>query len=62
VVTEIKSGQTVSGEAFASLHKASKILGDRVKKSYLVYGGNENQTRSDTKVLTYLEASSIVRL
>ena len=59
VVTEIKSGQTVSGEAFASLHKARKILGDRVKKSYLVYGGNENQTRSDTKVLTYLEASSI---
>jgi len=61
VMTEIKSGQTLSGEAFGSLHKTRKILGERVKKMYLVYGGTERQQRSDIEVLSYLEASTIVK-
>ena len=61
VLTEIKSGRTVSGEAFASLHKTRKILGERVKKMNLVYGGSEHQQRSDIEVRGYLEASDIVR-
>jgi len=61
VLTEIKSGRTVSGEAFASLHKTREILGERVKKMNLVYGGTEQQQRSDIEVRGYLEASDIVK-
>ena len=61
VITEIKSGQTIAGEAFASLQKTRKILGERVKKMYLIYGGTERQQRTDVEVLSYLEASEVVK-
>lgn len=61
VITEIKSGQTIAGEAFGSLQKTRKILGERVRRMYLVYGGTERQQRSEIEVLSYLEASDIVK-
>ena len=61
VITEIKSGQTIAGEAFASLQKTRKILGERVKRMYLIYGGTERQQRSDVEVLSYLDASDVVK-
>ncbi|NTW62640.1 MAG: DUF4143 domain-containing protein, partial [Chlorobiaceae bacterium] len=61
VLTEIKSGRTVSSEAFTSLHKTRKNLGVRVKKMNLVYGGMERQQRSDIDVRGYCEASDIVK-
>jgi len=61
VITEIKSGQTIAGEAFASLQKTRKILGERVKRMCLIYGGTERQQRSEVKVLSYLDASDVVK-
>jgi uncharacterized protein len=61
VITEIKSGQTIAGDAFASLQKTRKILGERVKKMYLIYGGTERQQRTDVEVLSYLDASEVVK-
>jgi uncharacterized protein len=61
VITEIKSGRTLSGDAFASLHKTKKVLGEQVKRMHLVYGGTERQRRSDIEVLSYLDASDAVK-
>jgi predicted AAA+ superfamily ATPase len=61
VITEIKSGQTIAGDAFASLQKTRKILGERVKRTYLIYGGTERQQRTEVDVLSYLNASDVVK-
>jgi predicted AAA+ superfamily ATPase len=61
VITEIKSSQTIAGEAFASLQKTRKILGERVKRMCLINGGTERQQRTDVEVLSYLDASDVVK-
>jgi uncharacterized protein len=47
---EIKSGQTVFSEAFAPLHKVSAVLGDRVARRMLVYGGGEHYQQEGVEV------------
>lgn len=47
---EVKSGQTVFGEALAPLHKVSALLGDRVARRMLVYGGDEQYEQQGVEV------------
>ena len=47
---EIKSGQTVAGDYFAGLDRWMKITGERVSRSYLIYGGNNIGTRGSTEI------------
>lgn len=59
-LVEIKSSQTISGDSFNSMKKTGALLGGRVKKKFLVYGGVEHQQRSDAEVMSYLLAGEIV--
>jgi uncharacterized protein len=49
-LVDIKSGQTVAGDAFTALHKVSVLLGERVTRRMLVYGGNEHCLREGIEV------------
>jgi predicted AAA+ superfamily ATPase len=47
IPVEIKSGKTISNDFFKNLHFWLALSGE--KKSYLLYGGEEHQKRSDGK-------------
>jgi uncharacterized protein len=49
-LVEIKSGQTVHGDALAPLHKVSALLGDGATRRMLVYGGDEHYMREGVEV------------
>ncbi|MFH2137666.1 MAG: ATP-binding protein [Candidatus Omnitrophota bacterium] len=49
---EIKSGKTINTDFFKGLNYYYK-LNPKSKTGYLVYGGKDNQSRSDTKVISY---------
>jgi predicted AAA+ superfamily ATPase len=50
-LVEIKSGQTVFGEALRPLHKVAALLGDRVARRMLVFGGAEHYLREGIEVV-----------
>ncbi len=56
---EIKSGQTVSTDSFTALEKGGEVLGQRLGRSVLVYGGNARQVRSKCEVVPWLELDSL---
>jgi uncharacterized protein len=47
---EIKSGQTVAGDAFDALARWSKIAGQKLERATLVYGGDQAYVRSGVAV------------
>lgn len=47
---EIKSGQTVTKQYFHGLNKLAKIVPERIKKGFVLYGGTDWQLRSDWEV------------
>ncbi len=53
IPVEIKAGQTINKDFFKNLKKWRALAGDKAQKSYLVYGGNEDQDRSDISVLSW---------
>ncbi|MCG8344116.1 MAG: ATP-binding protein [Chlorobiales bacterium] len=59
VLAEIKSTQTINTELFRPLKKTAVILGNRVTEKYLVYGGKERQERSESQVVSYLDAGEV---
>jgi hypothetical protein len=50
---EIKSGRTISDEAFASLRRWTTYAGDASGSPSLVYGGQESYVRSGVKVVSW---------
>jgi predicted AAA+ superfamily ATPase len=50
---EIKAGQTVTSDYFKGLDYFLKLAGDAVSKSYVVYGGDTNQTRTNAPVVSW---------
>ena len=56
---EIKSGKTVAADFFKGLNLFGKLAGDKVSRSYLVYGGNDIQDRAVGKVLGWRDVNSI---
>lgn len=53
VLVEIKASQTVAAPLFKGLRTVSALLGERVKKQYLVYGGDPLQERTGVQVLPF---------
>lgn len=49
-LVEVKAGQTVAGDAFGALHKVGALLGERVARRMLVYGGDESFVREGVEV------------
>ncbi|MBT4875191.1 MAG: ATP-binding protein [Desulfobacula sp.] len=49
----IKSGQTITSNYFKGLDYFLKAAGSRASKPYLIYGGAENQHRSNAEVLSW---------
>lgn len=52
---EIKSGKTINADFFKGLEKFATIAKDSVQGFWLVYGGNEHQTRQGIKVIPWAE-------
>jgi len=50
---EIKSGRTISSDYFKSLNYWRKITRDEKQASFLIYGGETNQTRNSVKILSW---------
>lgn len=59
IPVEIKAGQTISRDFFKNLKKWRTLADDKVQKSYLVYGGDEDQDRSDISVLSWRSLAKI---
>lgn len=55
---EIKSAQTVHKEFLKRLYNSASIFGNA--KPILVYGGNENQIRSDVQVISWNSLSNLI--
>lgn len=53
IPVEIKAGQTINKDFFKNLKKYRSLAGDQAEKAYLVYGGDEDQDRSDAQVLAW---------
>ena len=49
-IIELKAGKTISTDYFKHLDYFKKIAGELITKSYLVYGGDQNQKRSQAVV------------
>ena len=56
---EIKSGQTISADYFTGLRKWQSWAGAEAGKSYLIYGGDENQTRQEGEVVPWRQVSRL---
>lgn len=50
---EIKSGQTITSNYFKGLDYFLKAAGRRASNPYLIYGGSENQNRTQAKVISW---------
>ncbi|MBI2552523.1 ATP-binding protein [Candidatus Uhrbacteria bacterium] len=58
---EIKSGETISEHYFAELQYWNTLAGADPKKSFLVYGGAENQTRNGINVVRWDATAEIFK-
>jgi len=61
VALEIKSGQTVTGDFFKGLDRWAEVAGDRGGGSWLVYGGDERQSRSRGEVVPWRRVGDDLR-
>lgn len=63
IATEIKSGQTVAGDFFASLEQLAswqpRLLPGRTVRARVVYGGTERQRRRDIDVVPWSEVRNL---
>lgn len=56
---EIKSGQTVAADFFGSLKRWQELAGEAAKPAVLVYGGRDQQRRSDCSVVPWRHLSGL---
>lgn len=59
VPVEVKSGQTVVPDFFESLKSWTKIAGEAGGRPWLVYGGDQRQSRSSAEVLPWREIEEL---
>jgi uncharacterized protein len=57
---ECKSGKTISQSFFHQLDKLSTIIGKDLTKTFLVYGGDESQQRTNHQVLSWMNVGKNV--
>ena len=58
-IVEMKSAQTINSSFFKGLNYYQKLSGIDAKDCYLIYGGNENQQRSNAQVLSWENISQM---
>ena len=56
---EIKSGQTLTSDAFRNLKKWLKLAKEDIDQAFLCYGGEESYTRSGIRVIPWMEVGRI---
>lgn len=59
IPVEIKSGKTISRDFFDGLDYWCELSGNNPELSFLIYGGDEDQTRSNAKVLGWRSVDKI---
>ena len=60
IPVEIKSGKTVTGEAFASLEKWRGLARKACRKPTLIHGGGDRYQRSGVSVVGWRESAGIL--
>ena len=60
IPVEIKSGSTKKGDYFSGLDYWNKLSGNSPDNSYVIYGGNEKQVRSNGKLLSWQSMSEVM--
>lgn len=59
-LVEIKSGKTINNDFFDGIKKFEKSYPNLTGQKFLVYGGNENYVRSETKILGWDSSKQIL--
>lgn len=59
LAVEVKSGKTISDSQFKGLSYWQKLSGATEQEMFLIYGGNEQQVRSQGKVLPWNKVSKV---
>jgi predicted AAA+ superfamily ATPase len=62
IPVEIKSSQTYHKEFNKNINYIKKIYPDRIKKSYLVYGGVQEQITEGNNLINFLNISKQIEL
>ena len=55
IPVEIKSGQTLTSDAFRNLKKWLKLAKEDIDQAFLCYGGEESYERSGIRVVPWME-------
>lgn len=53
IPVEIKAGRTIAGDYFKNIHYYNVLSGQSPDRSFIVYGGEQDQNRSDGRVIRY---------
>ncbi len=61
LLAEAKSGKTIPSDAFRSLRVLKEITGDTVESSWLIHGGDRQQTRHQVKALPWGKIEQLAR-
>jgi predicted AAA+ superfamily ATPase len=60
-VVEIKSGQTIASDFFKGLHYWQALAKNKVGKAWLVYGGEQGQTRQHTHIISWKHIDELTK-
>jgi hypothetical protein len=60
IAIEIKAGKTISGDYFLNLDYWNKLSSNSILNSYLIYGGEQNQKRSNGNVVSWRNIGEVV--
>lgn len=53
IPVEIKAGRTISGDYFKNLQHWNNLSGQSPDRSFIIYGGDQEQNRSEGRVIRY---------
>jgi len=59
ISVEIKAGRTIAGDFFKNIHYYNRLSGQSPDRSFIVYGGDQDQNRSDGRIIGYSHLDSI---
>jgi len=59
---EIKAGRTIAGDYFKNLQYWNRLSGQSPDRSFVVYGGDQNQNRKEGRVIRYRDLDQVFEL
>nr|WP_319539056.1 ATP-binding protein [uncultured Methanospirillum sp.] len=62
IPVEIKAGRTIAGDYFKNLMYWNKLSGQSPDRSFVVYGGDQNQNRREGRVIGYGDLDQVFEL